>query len=993
MKAQQHSNGFILPATILLSLAIAIIAATFMQYVANASVTLNKQTYTNLAQEAADAGIAYAVSCLEQSANPLNWGGSGLAPNTDCSGTVADSISPNVAGAANGQWQSTFTVPNATLINSTLKEEQVVANGTVKFYANGIQVGTVTVSRNVTVVTSFNTVNISQGNSLTALESDTHSCAIANGQLYCWGDNSKGQLGTGDKVDKSVPTAIATGVGQIFYNKTITKVAVGTGNTCAIADGQLYCWGDNTYGQLGIGTTANTSANYSPQLVAAGSGQAFSNKKITSISLSQSAYTNKSACAVANGVVYCWGSNLTQQIGQSTPSTKDTTTLYSSPQRVYGYNSGDTSSLLYGKKTQSVAIGTANACASTAGTVYCWGQVSQTPKAVSSTDTIDPLSLKSIGGDKMCAIGAGQIDCGDGGGTLSIQDSWAGSDPPSGGSGAVDAFDGANKTTDPADSGSWTICAFDGRGKDVLCHGTGLNSAPQSSGTGGTEGRGATAVGVGGIGNSRYGCGVFNGGLACWGSEKQGQLAIGTATGSSSKTTWTTAMASGFGTNNAPDGSTGQYPFKVAATGQISAGANHECMVADMNALCWGSNSNGQIGTGDTADQNLPTIIVPEAPSICVGFYPICFGHISIPSAVEQIVAGGNHTCALVDHQHNAGFGSYPVSTVDCWGDNAYGQLGGGTGGAGNYSESHTPKLAFSGTNRITNISTGPRDTCAVSYFQLYCWGDNTYGQLGQNPGSLSKTDTPQLISLPGQVTSVSVGTTHICAISSGNSYCWGDNSTGQLGTGSSTPSSTYTPQQVTAGVAGATDGNTTAAFTDIAAGNGYTCAIINGSVACWGKNTVGQTGSGTSTPLPVYSPTAISGTPGSMQANAISAGDSHACAVLQGAVYCWGDATGGDIGDSSTSGIKAPTLINGGDIAVGAPPANASVNVAAGGDVSSGGTSCSVTNANIYCWGIGTSGQIGNGNTYTILSPFQSTPSQSPRYRSVGSATIGAIY
>lgn len=1023
MNARQRTHGFILPSTILLSLAIAIITATFMQYTANSSQALNKQTYTSIAQEAADAGVAYAVSCVKQAANPSTWGL--LMPNTNCNGANVAGISANVAAAKDGQWQSTFTIPNATVVNTNPKEQQVVATGIVKFYANGFQVGTVTVTRSVTLASSFDSVAVSTGNSLTALASDTHSCAIANGQLYCWGDNSSGQLGLGPGYASTnqvtAPTAVQTGAGQVFNNKMVTKVAVGTGSTCAIADGQLYCWGDNSSGQLGQGDVANRSV---PTLVQAGLGQVFYNKLITNIAISKSTYTNKGACAVANGVTYCWGANTTQQLGQSTASTANMTPSYT-PQRVYGYNSSDTGSALYQLKTQSVAIGSKDACSSTSGTVYCWGNTGSAspapPAAVSSPYMLEPLSLKNIGATVTCGVVVGQMDCRNPNSNSNFSFGYYGVDPPNALSGTVDSFDGAENSGAPGDTGGETYCVWDVIYQALRCMGanTGMNGGnPQSNGDPNTNQRAVSVVSVGGVTGSRYGCAILNGDLTCWGTETQGQLADGNVSNTLPYATYST-VTPGFGTDNIPFNNGGQYPFKLAATGQISAGYSHECAIVHAKVVCWGSNSNGQLGTGDNNSQTQPTIIKIDMVNVCSTtwvtwlfgtFCPGPSGYVESP--VEQIATGGNHSCAITDRLKNeqyflgVGDNGEPESVVYCWGSNASGELGNGAGGDGstaNDSSKPVPVATniMTGVKRITAISAGPQNTCAIDNFKLYCWGDNTYGQLGST--GMLNSNTPVLINSGGlgatnmQVTAVSVGTGHICAVANGNGYCWGKNDSGQLGTGSHA-AKIPAPQPVTMGVAAATDGSVTAAFTAISAGNGYTCAIINGSVACWGRNDVGQLGNGTVDTVPTFAgPGSLAGAASSMQADALSAGDSHACAVLQARVYCWGNNANGGVGNSQVGGYTVtPSPVNNGAMAANVPlgaTLNASINVAAGGSPSppsatSTGTSCSVTNADIICWGAGAFGQIGIGGSSDVGSP-----TQIPLYRSTGSSTIGPIY
>ena len=123
-----------------------------------------------------------------------------------------------------------------------------------------------------------------------------HSCAIAEGVVYCWGNNGAGQLGrvTGATIEPGP-------VGGLLEGKTVTTVSAGHQHTCAVADGQLFCWGWNGYGQLGIGPPG--PGNYSsPTPVAVNTGD-LAGKTVTAVSAGWGA-----TCATdSDGDAYCWG--------------------------------------------------------------------------------------------------------------------------------------------------------------------------------------------------------------------------------------------------------------------------------------------------------------------------------------------------------------------------------------------------------------------------------------------------------------------------------------------------------------------------------------------------------------------------------------------------------------------------------------------------------------------------------------------------------------
>jgi alpha-tubulin suppressor-like RCC1 family protein len=120
-----------------------------------------------------------------------------------------------------------------------------------------------------------------------------HTCT-GGGELFCWGSNQSGELGTGDTMDRATPARVdAPGV-------SFQDAVAGGGHTCGRAsDGALYCWGGNDRGQLGLGTTV---AEASPQLVGPGPYEAVSLGRLHT-------------CAISNGVLSCWGFNESGQIG------------------------------------------------------------------------------------------------------------------------------------------------------------------------------------------------------------------------------------------------------------------------------------------------------------------------------------------------------------------------------------------------------------------------------------------------------------------------------------------------------------------------------------------------------------------------------------------------------------------------------------------------------------------------------------------------------
>jgi hypothetical protein len=332
----------------------------------------------------------------------------------------------------------------------------------------------------------------------------------------------------------------------------------------------------------------------------------------------------------------------------------------------------------------------------------------------------------------------------------------------------------------------------------------------------------------------------------------------------------------------------------------VVGGRGHTCAMVHGGVQWWGANGVGQLGNGLPSDSF--TRVTPTG----------------LGSGVYATTAGGQHTCAISG------------GVVRCWGSNSNGQLGDGQTTA---SEpfSRAPVQVINVSN-AQEISAGDLHSCGIFSGNVWCWGSNGNGRLGNNNLSVSEAHAPGIVQGTSNAQAVTAGGSHTCAIVGGAALCWG--SAAQLG--NSAVGDSAAPVQVT----GLTSG-----VTAISAGFQHTCALVNGGVKCWGGNDSGQLGDGTTTPraTPVPVPSLTSGV------TAIASGQSHTCALLStGAMQCWGGNGSGQLGIGSVNTpIVNPTTVSGLTSGVQA--------IYAGYQHSR-----AVVNGTLECWGNNNNGELG---------------------------------
>lgn len=616
-----------------------------------------------------------------------------------------------------------------------------------------------------------------------------HVCGIDGiHQLWCVGKN------TAQQVDRSSTVAVVSTPLQVMDG--VSHVSLGFATTCArLQIGRTTCWGDGSYGQLGTGEYEYDAAN--PYVDGLNDGYTI-------------ATGGNFSCTLLKYVAArCWGGNEYGQLGDGTTNTA------SLPQSV---RSND--------EFVEIATGNAHACAIVSdGTVRCWGhnnygQLGNETTEDSNTPVIAAVQSVvgiSLGQSHSCAL------LQDGGGAC-----WGRNDDGQLGSG------------------------------NTAASGMPLRVAEL-----------ATAIDIKAGGN--HTCALLQDtSVRCWGRNQQGQLGIGDA---------------------GPGLSMPVVVPGLANVTQLSLGLDHTCALTSNGELyCWGWNRYGQVGMGIVGDTAYVT-----RPQLVVGI-----------NNIVQVSAGDNHTCVL---QRNG--------EVRCWGDNYSGQLGVST--MTGVTASSTSAAVVSGLSNVVAVASGGAHTCALMQRgDVACWGWNNAGQIGNGAGGVFRDiSTPQPIVGRLNATSIGVSAQHICMVDAvGTVWCWGDNTFGQLGIGSDLGTATRTlPSEVDAAA------NTVA----VSLGADHTCALlVTNDLNCWGRNTVGQLGNSFSgdladSPVPYFVGNFVGVT-------AFAAGGNQSCAIIASQVYCWGDNQYGQIANEPT-GIgefrTTPTLItqisNARDLVIGA--------------------------------------------------------------------------
>ena len=555
----QRKNGYSLVLIILMSTFILVLLAGAMRVVTQSYIYSQEEYYYKLAQEAGEAGTAYANACLDANGAEQSWssapGGTGpLRPETNCKGAVA--FSGNRYVFENSKLRTTFEVGDleastkrAALSAATAQISSVgrveITNGSGVVLKTYVAV----VKKSVTWPADIDATRTVSGTNRT--------CAILSNNVWCWGKNDMGQLGDGTTSDSNIPVKVRS-IGDMRNGKII-DIFTAQHHSCVLtqlgSNKKVYCWGDNRFGQLGNGSSG--AGNYSSVPVEVGGTLA--GKDVTSIG-----GTGDVSCAIVSGKIYCWGRNNMGQLGFGNPGNPG---FRATPVQI---NSGGHNRLPSNYFATKLATGGSRSqtmCTiTTEKRAYCWGlarfgQMGIGPISGNhysyATRVKDLENVTDISQDgytwasdhayvsHTCAIASGRVYC------------WGGA----------------------------------GRGQSgPLGHGAfGAHFQPvQVNGLPGVPLR--IEVGI------AHSCALVNDhgnkNVYCWGDNKLGQL----------------------GTNsNTPQFSTSPKTVHVGIGGlpptesvvDIAAGANRGCAImTNKRSYCWGLNENGQIGDGTSGSEN-----------------------------------------------------------------------------------------------------------------------------------------------------------------------------------------------------------------------------------------------------------------------------------------------------------------------------------------------------------------------------------------------------
>jgi alpha-tubulin suppressor-like RCC1 family protein len=406
-------------------------------------------------------------------------------------------------------------------------------------------------------------------------------------------------------------------------------------------------------------------------------------------------------------------------------------------------------------------------------------------------------------------------------------------------------------------------------------------------------------------------CGLKTDGSAwCWGADGVGQLGNGVA---------------GSEQSGSPVGVPGMAQWTV-----ISAGNGVACGIqSDRSLWCWGSTAEGQVGVTSTSSILGPTELLPgqtwSTVSAGQGGCAIktdgelwCWGQEAVvsdsyeprpvPMAVGPQWTGFKWT-TVASRIVTSGFcATGEDGSVWCFGDDDFGEMGNGV----TTTETLPLTQATSSATWVT-VSCSLGQTCALDDTgNIWCWGDNRDGQVGDDLPGEAPALTPVQAGTDTDWASVAPGDAeHSCALKKdGTLWCWGANGSGEIGDGTQAEETSLLWTIGGGNKASPTQETTDGTWSHASTGQGYTCAISSstGIPWCWGNNSAGELGTNDQNSSLVPVEVVVQGGPWT----SICSGTYHSCALRSdGTLWCWGASDDGALPSPSVSPQQVGTDSN----------------------------------------------------------------------------------